>query len=62
VKKYWNVLGIGIQNHLTYRVNFLARTLFGLIPLMAVIFMWRTIYAGNGLGSNIGPYSLAEMI
>ena len=47
VKKYWHVLNIGIQNNLTYRVNYLARALFGLVPLTAVIFFWRTIYAGK---------------
>jgi ABC-2 type transport system permease protein len=62
MKKYFHVLSIGIQNNLTYRFNFLARTLFGFIPLIAVLFVWRTIYAGNGQGSSVGSYSLAEMI
>src|SRR5438552_5754755 len=62
MKKYWHVLNIGIQNNLTYRFNFLARTLFGFIPLIAVLFVWRTIYTGNGEGSKVGAYTLAEMI
>src|SRR5262249_34885545 len=62
MRKYWHVFGIGIQNNLTYRFNFLARTLFGFIPLVAVLFVWRTIYSGNGQGSTIGTYSLPEMI
>src|SRR5256885_9524304 len=62
MKKYWHVINIGIQNNLTYRFNFLARTLFGLIPLIAVLYVWRTIYAGNGPNSNIGTYTLAQMI
>jgi ABC-2 type transport system permease protein len=62
MKKYLHVLNIGIQNNLTYRFNFLARTLFGLIPLIAVLYMWRTIYAGKGSGSTVGSYSLAQMI
>jgi len=62
MKKYLHVLNIGVQNNLTYRFNFLARTLFGFIPLVAVLFVWRTIYAGNGQGSTIGAYSLAGMI
>jgi ABC-2 type transport system permease protein len=61
MKKYWHVLGIGIQNNLTYRFNFLARTLFGFIPLLAMLYVWKTIYAGKGSG-EVGPYSLAEMI
>ena len=60
--KYWHVLKIGIQNNLTYRFNFLARTVFGFIPLVAVLFMWRTIYSSKGAGSSVGSYSLPEMI
>ena len=33
MKKYWHVLNVGIQNTLVYRVNFLFRAAFGLIPL-----------------------------
>jgi ABC-2 type transport system permease protein len=62
MKKYFHVLNIGVQNNLTYRFNFLARTLFGFSPLVAVLFVWRTIYSGNGQGSTIGTYTLAEMI
>jgi ABC-2 type transport system permease protein len=65
MKKYRHVLNIGIQNSLTYRFNFLARSLFGLIPLMAMLYVWRTIYRGNSAqhGSNmVGPYTLAEMV
>ncbi len=62
MKKYWHVLNIGIQNNLTYRFNFFARTVFGLVPLVAVIFMWRKIYEGKGAGSTVGSYSLAGMI
>ena len=60
--KYWYVIGIGIQNNLTYRFNFLARSLFGLIPLVAILYVWRTIYEGNKSQSTIGTYTLAEMI
>jgi hypothetical protein len=62
VSKYWHVINIGIQNNLTYRFNFLARSLFGLIPLTAVIYLWRTIYAGKSPGAVISSYNLAEMI
>jgi ABC-2 type transport system permease protein len=62
MKKYWRVVGIGIQNNLTYRFNFLARIVFGLIPLIAVLYVWRTIYAGKGPNSQVGSYTLAEMI
>lgn len=62
MKKYWHALGIGIQNNLTYRFNFLARTLFGLIPLVALLYMWRTIYEGKDPGGKVGTYTLAEMV
>src|SRR5437016_1958308 len=62
MKKYLHVVNIGIQNNLTYRFNFLARTLFGLIPLLAILYVWRKIYEGKGAGSTVGAYSLAEMI
>jgi ABC-2 type transport system permease protein len=62
MKKYWHVIGIGIQNNLTYRVNYLARTLFGFIPLFAMLSLWRTIYAGKEQGSALGGYTQAGMI
>ena len=62
MKKYWHVIGIGIQNHLTYRVNYLSRTLFSFIPLFAMLSLWRTIYAGKGQGSALGGYTQAQMI
>lgn len=62
MKKYWHVINVGIQNNLTYRFNFLARALFGLIPLVAVLYLWRTIYAGKTAGSQVGTYTLAQMI
>ncbi len=55
-----SIINIGIQNTLVYRVNFLFRVLFGLIPLMATISLWRAVYAGRH--SSVGGYSLAEMI
>ena len=63
MRKYWHVINIGMQNNLAYRVNFLARSLFGLIPLMAMLYLWRTIYAGKGdSAASIAGYTLAEMM
>jgi ABC-2 type transport system permease protein len=62
MKKYWHVVGIGIQNNLTYRFNFLARALFGLIPLVAILYVWRTIYADKPADGLVGTYTLAQMI
>ncbi len=60
MKKYWHVINIGIQNTLVYRVNFLFRAAFGLIPLIATISLWRAIYAGSEAG--VAGYSLAQMV
>src|SRR5512135_3825024 len=62
MKKYWHVLNVGIQNNLTYRVNFLARAVFGLIPLVAILYVWEKIYSGKAAGTSVGTYSLAGMI
>jgi ABC-2 type transport system permease protein len=60
MRKYLHVLNIGIQNQLVYRVNFLFRACFGLLPLIAMISVWRTIYAGQE--EDVGGYTLAQMI
>jgi len=62
MKKYWHVIGVGIQNNLTYRVNYLTRTLFSFIPLFAMLSLWRTIYHGKEPGSALGGYTQAQMI
>jgi ABC-2 type transport system permease protein len=62
MKKYWHVLNVGIQNNLTYRFNFLARTVFGLVPLVAVLYVWKAIYQGKQPGDTVGDYTLAQMI
>ena len=62
MKKYWHVIGIGIQNNLTYRFNYLTRTLFSFIPLFAMLSLWRTIYAKNSSGHTLSGYTEAQMI
>ncbi len=59
MSKYWQVIKIGIQNTLVYRVNFLCRVLFGFIPLVAILSMWRAIYAGKP--EVVAGYTLAQM-
>jgi len=62
MRKYWHVINLGIQNNLTYRFNFLARALFGLVPLVAMLYVWKSIYAEKGSGGMVGPYGFAEMV
>jgi len=61
VNKYLHVINIGLQNTLVYRVNFLFRAAFGLIPLMATIYLWRAVYAGKD-NPSVAGYTLAGMI
>lgn len=61
VKKYLHVINVGIQNTLVYRVNFLFRAAFGLIPLMATIYLWRAVYAGKE-DPSVAGYTLGGMI
>lgn len=60
MKTYWHIFNIGIQNTLTYRVNFLVRAVFNIVPLMAFIVLWRAIYADQP--GAIAGYTLAQMI
>jgi ABC-2 type transport system permease protein len=60
LRKYWHVINIGIQNSLTYRVNFIFRVIFGFVPLLALIYLWRAIFAGQP-GATISDFSLAQM-
>lgn len=62
VKKYWHVINVGIQNTLVYRVNFLFRATFALIPLMATIYLWRAIFSSKEGGPTVSGYTLAGMI
>jgi len=58
--KYRQVLSIGVQSTLAYRINFLCRSLFALVPLTATILLWRAIYAGAG--DDVAGYALEQMI
>jgi ABC-2 type transport system permease protein len=60
MQKYWHVIKIGLANTLVYRVNFFFRGSFGLIPLLATIYIWRTVYQGKT--GPVAGYSLAGMI
>ncbi len=61
MRKYWHVINIGLQNTLVYRFNFLVRSLFGLIPLMATIYLWRAIYVDKASGEQVAGYTLGGM-
>ena len=50
MKKYLHAINIGLQNNLQYRFNYLTRTLFGFIPLFAMICLWRKIGGAHHSG------------
>lgn len=63
MRKYWHVINIGIQNTLVYRINFLFRSAFALLPLLATIYLWKAVYASrDNANPDIAGYSLASMI
>ena len=60
LRKYAYVVLLGVQNSLVYRTNFLCRAVFNLIPLAAVIALWRAIYAGSN--DVVGGYTVSQMV
>jgi len=60
MRTYWHIFSVGVQNTLSYRVNFFVRALFNLVPLVAIISMWRAIYANQP--GEVAGYSLAAMV
>jgi len=62
MRKYWHVINVGIQNTLVYRFNFIVRSVFGLIPLAATIFLWRAVFNGRTDSATVASYTLGEMI
>ncbi len=62
MSKYLQIISVGLQNTLAYRLNFFFRALFGLIPVAATIFLWRTIYASKPAESDVAGYALSQII
>ena len=58
--KYFKVFDIGLQNTFVYRWNFLLRSLFGFVPLVGTVFIWRAMF--DARGSGIGGYNYSSMI
>ena len=60
VTKYLKVFSIGLQDTFVYRWNFVLRSLFGVVPLVATVFIWRAVFAARA--ATIGTYDIGEMI
>lgn len=56
---YRKVLGLGFQDTFVYRWNFLLRSLFGIIPLLGTVFVWRAVCDSRG---GIGSYDFSAMV
>ena len=59
--KYAKVFDIGLQNTFVYRWNFLLRSLFGFVPLVGTVLIWRAIFHERG-AANIAGYDYRAMI
>ena len=58
--KYWKVFEIGIQNTFVYRWNFLLRAVFGIVPLVGMVFLWQAIFPSGQ--KEINGYDYSSMI
>jgi len=59
-QKYLTVFNLGIQNTFVYRWNYLLRAIFGIIPLVGTVFLWRAIFRESGGGMR--GYDYGSMI
>ena len=57
---YRQVFGIGLQNTFVYRWNFLLRTVFGIVPLIGMLFIWRAVFDASS--GEISGYGYSSMI
>lgn len=56
---YRRVFGIGVQDTFVYRWNFVLRSLFSVIPLIATVFVWRAVCEQ---GAGLAEYDLSSMV
>lgn len=59
-EKYSQIFNIGLQNTFVYRWNFLLRSLFGIVPLIGTVFIWRALFEERG--AKIEEYDYGAMI
>src|SRR3954449_6285540 len=60
MKKYLVVFNLGLQNTFVYRWNYFVRAVFGLIPLLGTVFLWRAVFKESGGGMR--GYDYGSMI
>ena|SRR5947199_2229066 len=60
MKKYLTIFNLGLQNTFVYRWNYFMRAIFGLIPLLGTVFLWRAVF--NEKGGGMRGYDYGSMI
>ena len=60
MNKYFTIFNLGLQNTFVYRWNYFIRAVFGLVPLLGTVFLWRAIFAERGGGMR--GYDYGSMI
>lgn len=58
--KYVKIFGVGLQNTLVYRWNFLLRAFFDVVPLVGTVFLWRALFRSRA--QPIGGYEFGSMV
>ena len=58
--KYARIFGVGLQNTLVYRWNFLLRAFFDVVPLVGTVFLWRALFRARA--QPIGGYEFGSMV
>lgn len=61
LRRYLKVFEVGAQNTFIYRWNFVLRSVFGIVPLIGTIFLWRAMF-GPGAAGNLGGYNYSQLI
>jgi len=59
--KYLKVFNVGAQNTFVYRWNFILRSVFGIVPLIGTIYLWRAMF-GADPGRQLSGYTYSQLI
>lgn len=60
LNKYAKIFGVGLQNTLVYRWNFVLRAFFDIVPLVGTVFLWRALFKSRS--QPIGGYEFGAMV
>lgn len=58
---YARVFSLGLQDTFVYRWNFILRSLFGIVPLVGTVYIWRAMFESS-IGEKIGGYDYESMV